>query len=99
MVDVLRLITIDTSIDEVLRAQFTDARAIRFLHPPHCFLATNPLARVLGDAIAFQKTYSGETAETVKPRLRNRQTARLLSISGDSVFLSVNRPYKGQHCI
>jgi hypothetical protein len=61
MVYILRLVSVNVSVDIAISIQFTDAFAVGPSHPPHCFLASNSFARVFSYVAAFRKADGRET--------------------------------------
>ena len=66
MVDVLRIVPVDASVDVTVRVQFTDALPAGPSHPPDSLSTSNPFARVFGYQAVFRKANGRETTEAVE---------------------------------
>lgn len=69
MVDILRFISADTSIDVMVDIELRDAVASRRSQPPHSFRVSDSFPSVLCYSAVFRKMDCRETTETGKGRL------------------------------
>jgi len=71
MVDILRFIPADTSIDVMIGIQLRDVPATRPGQPPHGFGVSDSFPGVLCYGAVFRKMDCRETTETAKGRLHD----------------------------
>lgn len=75
MIDVLRGVSVDASIDVTVRVQFTDTVTAGPAHPSDSLYARNSFAGVFGDGTVLRKTEGRETSEAIQIRLSDCQPA------------------------
>lgn len=66
MVDVLRFVSADTTIDVMVQIQLTDVLAIRSGHPLDCFGVSDSFACVLRNETVLGEIDCRETTEAAK---------------------------------